>query len=110
MPMKPRSTPSPNRQPRPLRQGARRSRQLVLLMLATFALLTGCASGPGPVERPALPVAPADFGLAVQAPRARAGDNAKAFAARTAGALTQANRRLSDDAAFYDDVRAKFSK
>lgn len=57
-----------------------------------------------------LPAAPSDFGQPVPVPRAKVGDNAKAHAAKVTGALTRANRRLENDAAFYGDVRAKFSR
>lgn len=42
-------------------------------------------------------------------PAVKVGDNAKATAARALGALAQANGRLSDDGAFYSDVRREFS-
>ncbi len=37
------------------------------------------------------------------------GEDARAFAAETRGALAKANGRLADDAAFYGDVRKNFS-
>ena len=63
----------------------------------------------GPPPRPTLPVPPPAFGKPIPAPRASAGDDARAYAARALGALSQANGRLKNDDAFYGDVRREFS-
>lgn len=61
-------------------------------------------------RKPTLPVAPAGFGEPVPVPVPRAGQDARAVAARAYGALRQANGRLEADRAFYDDVRTRFGE
>lgn len=62
------------------------------------------------VARPALPVAPVEFGKPVPAPPVKRGESVKTVALKNRAALHHANRRLENDAAFYDDVREQFSK
>jgi len=61
-------------------------------------------------RKPTLPAPPAGFGEPVPVPVPRAGQDARAVAARAYGALRQANTRLEADGAFYADVRARFSE
>jgi hypothetical protein len=61
-------------------------------------------------RKPTLPAAPAGFGEPVPVPVPRAGQDARAVAARAYGALRQANGRLEADRAFYDDVLTRFSE
>ncbi len=58
---------------------------------------------------PTLPEPPTDFGKPVTVPRVVAGMDARVALARRSAALAVANLRLLDDAAFYCDVRQKFS-
>jgi hypothetical protein len=55
-----------------------------------------------------LPPAPNDFGAPVALPKAKAGDDLKVFAIENRKAATLANRRLSNDAAFYAEVQRDF--
>ncbi|MFT4097047.1 MAG: hypothetical protein QM651_07970 [Rhodoblastus sp.] len=48
------------------------------------------------------------FGRPVVVPAPRRGQDARLFAAQTRRALLEANQRLQDDAAFYDDVQQRF--
>jgi hypothetical protein len=75
-------------------------------------LLSACAtSTPPPVfERPRLPAAPADFGKPVALPAGAPGENLKFFALENRKAAVLANQRLSDDAAFYAEVRRNFGE
>ena len=72
-------------------------------------MLSGCAPSVGPALRPNLPPAPATFGLPVPVPVPTKGEDARAFAAITRGALLNANQRLINDKAFYSDVLVRFS-
>ena len=56
-----------------------------------------------------LPEPPATFGQPVPAPPIKAGKGAKATLGAYAVALGTANGRLEDDAAFYGDVRRRWS-
>ena len=80
----------------------------LLLAIAVFGL-AGCAEGPAPVvSAPILPSAPVDFGKPVAVREPSIGDDARAYAARERAGRITANRRLSNDAAFYADVVSKF--
>jgi hypothetical protein len=46
----------------------------------------------------------------VAVPEPQKGQDARVFAARTRGALIEANGRLADDAAFQQDVWRDFSR
>lgn len=70
-------------------------------------MLAGCATSSAPSPR-FLPAAPSDFGKPVAVPPVKAGDDARAVAARSLAALRQANSRLRDDWAFYADVQRNF--
>ena len=75
------------------------------LALSTMLICAGCATS-SPRH---LPTPPADFGRPVMAPEIHRGDDARALAARLAGALVTANTRLKNDAAFYADVQKGFA-
>ena len=80
----------------------------LLLAIVVFSL-AGCAAAPTPVpSAPILPSAPVDFGKPVPVREPNVGDDARAYAARERAGRITANRRLSNDAAFYADVVSKF--
>lgn len=81
----------------------RRHRFVLAILVA--AALTGCAATP-PVapSAPVLPAAPANFGKPVAVRPPKVGEDARAYAARERAARFTANRRLTDDAAFYSGV------
>ena len=79
----------------------------ILVVLA----LAGCAEAPGPtMSAPLLPAAPADFGRPVTVRAPRAGEDARAYAAREKAGRLTANHRLTNDDAFYRDVETRFSR
>lgn len=78
---------------------------LALLMIGSLTLLAGCASPPPPVARHTLPDPPNKFGEPVPLPKPIKGKPVRTFALQNRLGLIEANQRLSNDAAFYDDVR-----
>jgi hypothetical protein len=60
------------------------------------------------LERPRLPAAPAEFGKPIALPDATRGKSLRVFALENRAAASLANRRLENDAAFYEDVRREF--
>lgn len=74
--------------------------------------LAGCATSdtqpPDLAARPILPPAPAAFGKPVAVRPPKAGEDARAYAAREIAGRLVANQRLRDDAAFYADVTTRF--
>lgn len=56
-----------------------------------------------------LPAAPSEFGKRVEMPKAVVGKSVRVFALENRAALIEANRRLDNDADFYDDVLRLFS-
>lgn len=72
-------------------------------------MLSGCApsSGSGLVT-PALPPLPGDLATACPAPVIRAGEDVRAWAARSVQAFAACRRRHGDTVTFYDDVRTRF--
>ena len=101
--MKP-SSPPPSRRNPPLP----RRRLTLRLAAALFVspLATSCATAPSePVlQRPVLPAPPESFGQPVAIPMPSVGLDARILAARRKAALLEANRRLLDAAAFYQQV------
>lgn len=81
-----------------------------LIALCLMLIVAGCAaSRPVLVDaRGPLPVPPSLFGKSVAIPEPHAKESAKGYAARTLGALSVADGRLGDDAAFYADVQSRF--
>jgi hypothetical protein len=73
-------------------------------------MCAACQTSGAPPSRPFLPAAPSTFGQPVPVPKPVKGEDARVFAAKTRGALIDANGRLASDAAFYADVRGNFSK
>jgi len=55
-----------------------------------------------------LPAAPADFGKPIGLPAPAKGKSIRAFALENRAAAHQANRRLENDRAFYEDVRRDY--
>ena len=89
--------------------------------LLTACLLTSCAiSRPlqqsetldvGPVvAKPTLPPPPPLFSKPVPLPTVKVGESVKVFALRNRAALMEANMRLKNDGAFYEDVKREFSQ
>ena len=80
----------------------------ILVVPALAATLAGCAGSPPPVisapQAPVLPSAPADFGKPVAVRPPKVGEDARVYAGRERVGRLTANRRLSNDAAFYRDV------
>ena len=72
-------------------------------------MLAGCAAS-GPALRPVLPAPPAHFGEPVAVRPPRAGEDARAYAARERVGRLGANDRLRDDAGFYQDVQRDFGR
>jgi hypothetical protein len=72
--------------------------------------LGACATNPSPPISLALPTAPAQFGTRVAAPRIKIGEDARSALAHEREALSIANRRLTNDGAFYDDVRSRLGQ
>lgn len=80
-------------------------------MGAVFSALMMCAAcAASPEVRPALPAPPVNFGTSVPRPRIRVGDDARELAARSLRSLDEANSRLSNDRAFYNDVQSHFGE
>ena len=88
--------------------------------LLTACLLTSCATSPSPenapidvgpiVAKPTLPSPPPMFSKPVPLPTVKVGESVKVFALRNRAALMEANMRLKNDGAFYEDVKREFSK
>jgi hypothetical protein len=71
--------------------------------------LGSCAgSTPLPLDRPALPAAPAEFGKPIDPPKVVVGASLKKTVLEQRAALHQANTRLQNDGAFYSGVKDKF--
>lgn len=74
-------------------------------------MLAGCAASTPVVvatTKPTLPAAPAQFGEPVKPPSIKAGVDARALAARERAALIEADRRLKNDKAFYQEVYTNY--
>lgn len=85
------------------------SRIMTVLLIAAF--LPSCMSStPRELVKPELPPAPENFGKPVALPKAMSGSSLKRFALENRAAAIAANQRLMDDAAFYNDVLARFSR
>lgn len=83
-------------------------RRFVPGILVALAL-AGCGEAPViSAPAPVLPTAPTDFGKPVAVKPPKIGEDARAYAARERAARLTANRRLTNDAAFYADVVSKF--
>ena len=82
---------------------------LLLRALPAFCLMMMLAACATSSQRPTLPLPPVEFGLPVDPPVIRDGDDARLVLGRAAQALRKANRRLNDDRAFYDDVQKGFN-
>ena len=83
----------------------RHRRPRFVFAILVVAALTGCAETPAiKASAPVMPAAPTNFGkpVAVRAPKV--GEDARVYAARERAARFTANRRLTDDAAFYAGV------
>lgn len=80
-----------------------------LTMLFTL-LLGSCASRPGDLIRPRLPDPPSKFGEPVELPVPQKGKSVKTFALQNRLGLIEANQRLENDHAFYEDVRRGFGQ
>lgn len=79
------------------------------LALSTTIFLASCAGlTPQGVARPKLPAAPADFGKPIGLPAPAKGKSVRTFALENRAAVHQANRRLENDRAYYDDVRREY--
>ena len=82
-----------------------------MLAVLTALLLTSCASSPQPplILRTELPPPPGAFGKPVQVPQPIRGQSSITYAGKVLGALAEANQRLANDAAYYDDLRKTVS-
>lgn len=79
-------------------------------MIATSALLAGCATAlPNSTAR-MLPQLPVELAQRVPAPRLYKGEDARAALRLTRSALGTANRRIVDLGAWYTDVRKDYTK
>jgi hypothetical protein len=101
-----------SRRPAPLSKsssGSAPNRLPLALALSTTIFLASCAGSTPPVlERPNLPAAPANFGKPIGLPAPAKGKSVRTFALENRAAAHQANRRLENDRAFYEDVRREF--
>ena len=90
------------------------SRQISLIrgiaLLTTISLASCNSYRPPLVERPRLPAPPVGFGKPVDLPPVKKGESVKVFALKNRAAAIEANRRLENDATFYDDVLALFGQ
>jgi hypothetical protein len=81
------------------------------LLVAGSLVLTlgGCASlqSDSVAIHPSLPPAPAGFGEQVAIPAPSTGDDPRVYAGHVIAAAKHANRRLANDKAFYNDLRAR---
>ena len=85
-----------------------RARLTVALSL-TAGLLMSCASSTPPqVARPNLPAPPDSLGKPVPLPAPTPGKSVKTFALENRLSVHQANRRLKNDRAFYEDIRREY--
>ena len=85
--------------------------RLVIIAWLMTTFLASCSSYQTPlVERPRLPAPPAEFGKPVDLPPVKKGESIKVFALKNRAAAIEANNRLSNDAAFYDDVLRMFGQ
>lgn len=73
-------------------------------------LLASCASPPVEIAQPKLPDPPSKFGEPVQLPSPEKGKSVRSFALQNRLNLIEANQRLENDRAFYDDVRRGFGQ
>lgn len=80
-----------------------------LLVSATLILLTGCDRAPPIVAAPNLPDPPPKFGEKVELPAVHVGQKWFNIATEHRLALIEANQRLANDKAFYEDVREGWS-
>lgn len=62
------------------------------------------------IEKQNLPAAPEDFGKPVELPVVKKNQSLPIFALQNRAAVIQANQRLKNDAAFYNDVLKEFSR
>lgn len=76
----------------------------------TAILLTSCSASNPVAVKPELPVPPPMFAKPVPMPDVKVGDSVKTFALKNRAALVEANNRLKNDGAFYQDVRDNFSQ
>lgn len=87
------------------------SLQRLIPALSTTVLLASCATSTPPlIQRPNLPAAPNDFGAPLALPKPASGADLKAFALENRKAALLANQRLTNDAAFYAEVRRNFGE
>ena len=80
------------------------------LISVALISLTGCAHAPPPiVATPNLPDPPEKFGKRVELPIVHSGQKWFNIATEHRLALIEANQRLDNDRAFYEDVREGWS-
>lgn len=82
--------------------------QAVTLAVFLMMMLAGCVTSSPPIGRQ-LPETP-DWLRPVPPPAIRTGMDARTLAARTMGALDQANDRLSEGRAWYERVKRQHAE
>lgn len=87
-----------------------RQASYLLVGLTTISLASCSASMPPLIEKPKLPDAPEGFGKPVELPGAKKGASIRVFSLQNRAAAIEANKRLENDAAFYNDVVKDFSR